>query len=172
MGKGTATNEMQHDPFRLARVFASDALERATLQYQRMQDGSGSQFSCDLHFFLTSVRDVHQAALIVKRLEPDGPISEAIAQFEAVAENARAMRNVGDHIDAYVLGKGHLESVTHRDLCVASLNNNGDLRWRGGEINVHQAREAAQVLYVAVSDASQADRAPIRMTARSSSSSF
>lgn len=61
----------------------------------------------------------------------------------------RKMRNVGEHVDEYVIGKGRDRSVSRLALQTGSFDNVA-LDWLGGRLDADEAFVAAEALYRAI----------------------
>jgi hypothetical protein len=148
------------DILALAKTFASEALRMAALQHRRIRaerDDEVWAFWADLQFLVVSLQRLRQAAALGERsTRYRAEIEAAIAEFERELPQLRRMRNVGEHIDEYALGLGRDQTVERRALLVGGMSDDGDFEWLGSEINVDRALEAAETLYLAISDASRA----------------
>ncbi len=153
----STTGQSDAEILALARTFASEALRMVALQHRRIRSEPEDEvfaFWADLQFFVVSLRRVRQAAELAAGSRP--AIRAAIDRFDSELPQLRRMRNVGEHIDEYALGRGNDKTVERRALLVGGFSDEGDFRWLGSELNIERALKAAESLYYTVSDASKA----------------
>lgn len=103
---------------------------------------------------LTRLRRAAQLAAGVPELQP--VMTEAIDQFDRALPGLKAMRDVGEHIDDYVLDRGRT-NISRQSLEVSTLEDRDPtLHWLGAKLNAPEALEASRQLFAAIQEASRA----------------
>jgi len=88
------------------------------------------------------VENIPQVSTVVKT---------ALQEFDSSLPNLSKMRNVGEHLDDYMLGIGRLHAVQRTQLQVSSWNGTA-FTWLGVELDIDTALEAAGLLLRAVAE--------------------
>jgi hypothetical protein len=104
--------------WRLAVERQMRRVEEARDGQRPMLEGSGSfpdvlaaqhQFIYDAHFLLVAIRNVLRNAELLRKLTGDGRVDRALRQFDRRFPDARNLRDVLEHFDAYLLDEGRLQ---------------------------------------------------------------
>jgi hypothetical protein len=105
----------------------------------------------DLQFLIVALRRIHRAASLGLLGLPETctTIRNAIQTFEGTLPGLAAMRNVGEHIDDYVVGAGHQKNVDRAQLQVGSFDGT-TYEWLDRKLNIDDAQRATDTLYLAV----------------------
>lgn len=128
------------------------ALQRRRAQCVEPEDGVFLfRIEADLRFLLITLWQLRRAAQLAAQVGGISPdLQTAIAEFDERLPFLRRMRNVEQHMDDYLLGKGRDKTVARGALQVTVWN--GDVfRWLGEELNVEEAEQAAGDLFTTVS---------------------
>lgn len=140
-----------------ALSLVNEAMFTVDLQCRRVRGGEPEdeifllRWWADLQFLIVALRRMRRAATLgLKGLsETAGEIEEAIRVFDQALPDLATMRNVGEHIDAYAVDepKRHHKHVVRSQLQVGAFDGK-TFRWLGGELNVDEAQQAAERLYL------------------------
>jgi len=106
----------------------------------------------DLHFLLVALVRLRRAVGCASRA---GPLRLALpgrlAEFDGRLPYVRLLRNVGEHFDAYTVGKGRNKRIRRSQLQVRNMScdREGHLiwNWLGEEVRLAEAHTAATDLY-------------------------
>jgi hypothetical protein len=103
----------------------------------------------DLQFLIVALRRLRRAAELGRHGLPETKeaIEGAIRSFDGDLPDLAAMRNVGEHIDDYVRERGRLRDVERSGLQVGAFDGT-TFQWLDRELNVDNARQAAERLYL------------------------
>lgn len=160
--------------FELLRIAANDAIRSIVMQAHRMQQGplveaafadESFQRQMDARFLLVAVRWLHRLCATGVALTHDPDLCSAVEDFEHSVMYGRAneMRNVWEHFDDYVVGKGWLQRPGRRvgnvgdrrglAAYVWTGSGLGSLFWAGVEVNFDLAVSRAHQIYAALTRA-------------------
>jgi len=147
----------------MAHSVANDAIRAVAMQRSRVlanlpEDETffgarGFRQEIDLNFMLVALRRLRRAATLAARIEGcQESLRESIRQFDEALPGLATMRNVGEHIDEYILGQANRR---HRDVYPSSVGvrlwftSSGALvfDWVGQQIDIDKALKAAEHLY-------------------------
>jgi hypothetical protein len=104
--------------WRLAVERQMRRLEEARDRQRPMLAGSGTfpevlaaqhQFIYDAHFLLVAIRNVLGNGELLRKLTGDGRVDQALKPFDERFPDARNLRDVLEHFDAYLLDRGNLQ---------------------------------------------------------------
>jgi hypothetical protein len=133
-------------------TFALEGIQGADVQLQRAREdpsegpGGAFQWWIDLQFFIVSLRRTRGAAKLGLQVPGQKKaITEAIAAFDRAVPNLHLLRNVGEHIDDYTLGKGRNSSIGRSQLQVGGWDGT-IFKWLDVELNAEGALNAARKL--------------------------
>jgi hypothetical protein len=139
-----------------ASSFANEAMFTIDLQRRRLRskevEDSAFVFRwwVDLQFFIIALRRLRRSAELACRVPSVTPqVSAALKEFDDSLPALATMRNVGEHIDDYVLEKGHSKHIDGGMLQVGTWDGS-TYEWLGEKMNVDVAHSAALRLYSAL----------------------
>jgi hypothetical protein len=130
---------------------------------ERFFAGAGFRKEVDLNLLLVLLIRLQRATELAARLLDDDYLRLAIKDFETRLPVSR-MRNVGEHVDDYIDGKGHAQPP----VLPASLgtrrwgeSSSGGITftWAGTSIDLDEAKTSAEELYKALHKAMGAHKA-------------
>jgi len=153
----------------MAHSVANDAIRTVAMQCSRVLanlpddetffGARGFRKEIALNFMLVALRRLRRAATLVAGVEGcQESLRKSIQQFDEALPSLPTMRNVGEHIDEYILGGAKRR---HRDVYASSVGvrlwftcETGALvfDWVGQQINIDEALGAAEDLYSAILD--------------------
>lgn len=170
--------------FEVLRIAAGDAIRAVAMQAHRLREGQpietafddvGFQLEADARFLIVALRWLHRSCTAAGQLVDDADLRRAIADFEASVMRGRAkeMRDIWEHRDEYVLGRGRLQPQRQTDepndrigppapgdprtlsswVWTGARPSIGSLNWGGVEVNFDLALSRAEAMYVALRDA-------------------
>jgi hypothetical protein len=135
-----------------ALTFALEGLQAADVQLQRARQeaasgpGGAFQWWIDLQFFIVALRRLRRAAeLALRASDQRPPIQRAIEAFDEALPDLPLLRNVGEHIDEYAVGKGFDSSVKWQQLQVGGWDG-VTFEWLGTKLHADKAMEAGRQL--------------------------
>ena len=146
-----------------ARSFANEAMWTIALQRRRARSTEpedhkfASRWWVDLQFLIVALRRLRRAAELASRVSSVAPLIEsAMRDFDAAVPQLFLFRNVGEHIDDYLLGgpKRRHKQVGRAMLQVGTWDGT-TYRWLKESLNVDLAHGAAVKLCTAVRTASR-----------------
>ncbi len=148
------------------RSLVNDAILMVALQHRRLgrrepeDETWGSRWWTDLQLLIVGLRRLRRAAQAGLKVPAMSEIiREAVVTFDARLRGLRTLRNVGEHIDAYVVNgtDRHDKSISRGRLQVGEWNGKV-FSWLGHRLDVDDALAASeelhQVVRVAVSTVS------------------
>jgi hypothetical protein len=158
MAAGDGIRAVDHQAHRIRHAVATPAF-----------DAGGFQSLTEARFLILAIGWVRHACALVSRLLSDDALSQAGAQvWKATGvHNAKDMRDVWEHFDAYIVGDGQLQKPGPRSDGVAgpgSLgcytwtgfpDSLGSLHWAGLSLSLDVAVGAAHDAYNLVTEASR-----------------
>jgi hypothetical protein len=145
---------------------AAEAMHAAALQRRRLAttEPEDEQFVmrwwADFQFFMVALRRLRRAAELAALSATNAEdVRAAIRAFSAAVPALNLMRNVGEHIDDYVLSSQRRRhgSVEPRQLEVATFDGR-TVAWLGSELDVDEALAAAERLYRALTQQATPER--------------
>lgn len=110
------------------------------------------RYWADLQFLIVSLQRLRHAAVLAA--EPSGrrsTVDAAVQAFDDAVPDLTKTRNVGEHIDEYVLGQGHQTDVSRGQLQVGTWDGT-TFEWLGVGLNIEVALAAAEQLFEAIRD--------------------
>lgn len=104
----------------MALSAAGDAIRAVDLQAYRLRhpdmasgafDDAGLQRQTDARFLLVALRSLHRFCGLAVRLTDDADLRDAVATSwqQLGLSRAKDMRDIWEHLDAYIMGKGDLQ---------------------------------------------------------------
>ena len=141
----------------MARGLALDAVLSVDLQKRRVYDETPDPFYAgrwwaDVQFLIIALRRLRLAAEFGAKA--DSSIKRAVKDFRKNIPDLDRFRNVGEHMDHYAAGFGKDQTVDRRQVLEGSLDV-PVYRWLDRELNIDHARDEAEKLWIAVSDAAK-----------------
>lgn len=152
-----------------AKSFCNEAIFTIALQHRRLQttepeDGEFIfRWHADLQFFIVALRRLRRAVELGAEVPPvSATLRAAITAFDDRLPGLAKMRNVGEHINDYMLGDGHAKDIQRGDLQVSTWDGTVFI-WLGVKLDIDVALRAAEALFEAVklSVRSHAEEAPV-----------
>jgi hypothetical protein len=151
----------------MAHSAANDAMRGVAMQHYRVlaelpEDerffaGAGFRRELDLHLMLVLLLRLRRAVGLASNLLASDSLRHALEAFDADGATRR-MRNVGEHLDEYIEGRGHAQpSVSSASLGLRlwgeSSTGTSTFMWAGGSIELDDVKTSAEVLYGALRSA-------------------
>jgi len=113
--------------------------------------GRIEQAEVDVHFFLVALLRYHRSVrLAAEYLPPDGELRRRIDGFHEYLGIKRTMRNVGEHFDEYLVGRGRDQAIDSRSLQVWSMDintTNLGFSWLGETFDLERTMREAATLW-------------------------
>jgi hypothetical protein len=146
----------------LANSAANDAIRGIAMQHHRLASelpedekffaGAGFRREVDLQLLLVLVVRLRRVVGLGVELATSGALRADLAEFDQRFPAANHMRNISEHLDDYIEGKGHRQtSAPAGSLGVrvwgASPGGDVTFEWAGETIDLGQLRAAADQLY-------------------------
>jgi hypothetical protein len=139
-----------------AKSFCSEACSTVALQHRRLrttepEDGVFVfRWHADLQFMIVALRRLRRAAELATHVAGVSPdLKVALRAFDDSVPNLAKMRNVGEHVDEYLLGLGRSKNVARSELQV-SMWNGSVFNWQGVDLDIDLALKAAETLFSAL----------------------
>lgn len=112
------------------------------------------RWQADSQFLVTALSHLRVAAELTSQVsEIAEVVNAALFEFDRRLLGLKKMRNVGEHFDDYLLGKGRShKDVLRGALQVASFDG-FVFSWLGANLNIDDALDAAQSLFTEISKA-------------------
>lgn len=106
----------------------------------------------DFEFLLLALIRLRRIAQQVANLsELTALLSPALREFDASLPGLKRMRDVGEHMDEYAVGRGRHREVDMEMLEVSTLDSDGPtLTWLGTSLNANCALRASEELFRAI----------------------
>ncbi len=140
-----------------AKSFCNRACFTVALQRRRAQGVEPEdktflfRVEADLRFMLVALRQIRRAAELATKVAGVSPdLQVAIAAFDTRLPALSRMRNVEQHMDDYVLGKGRDKTVIRGQLQVNAWDGKV-FHWLDETLDVEEAERAAVDLFAVVS---------------------
>ncbi len=150
-----------------ARSLANEAMFTVALQRRRIRSNEPEdnvfvmRWWADLQFFIVALRRLRRAAELTIRVSSARPgLTGALSEFDRALPSLTVMRNVGEHIEDYAIGKGHDGRVDRHQIQMGTFDGvtyqwlgkfdpvNGE--WVGESLNIDVAHDAASELCAAI----------------------
>lgn len=146
----------------LTHSAANDAIRGITMQHYRLASelpedekffaAAGFRREVDLQLLLVLVVRLRRLVGLAAKLTRNGVLGEALAEFDERFPTARQMRNVSEHLDDYIEGRGHRQaSAPHESLGVriwgAPPGGEMTFEWAGEIIALGQLHGAVEEIY-------------------------
>lgn len=137
-----------------ARHLANIGVWSVELQVERLkkEDQDDAEFvmrkAADFHFLVVALMRVRRAATLVSK---SSNIKNAIGKFDKEVPSLRSMRNVLEHIDDYIDGKGRDTSVVIGELFIYAFGSD-KVAWSKYEIDLEKALKASANLFKAIQE--------------------
>jgi len=135
-----------------ARSFATEWMWALDMQRQRIRECNQSSnvfaWWTDLQFFIVALMRFRRSVELATRVASlRANLLDALADFDAAVPHLKVMRNVGEHMDDYVVGspRSRHNQVRRRELQVGQWDGT-TYKWLDHELNVEIAISAAQQL--------------------------
>ena len=142
-----------------AKSFANEACFTVALQHRRLRTTEPEdtvflfRWYADLQFLIVALRRIRRAAELATQVPGISPkLIEALDEFDRCLPHLTKMRNVGEHIDDYLLGAGRSKEVARGALQVCEWNGTV-FTWLGLTLDIDEALTAAGSLFSALADA-------------------
>ena len=139
-----------------AKSFCNEAVFTIALQHRRLRSTEPEdkvfvfRRHADLQFLIVALRRLRRAAELGARVpHVSSRLRAALVEFDDRLPGLAKMRNVGEHIDDYVIGDGRAKDVQRGDLQVSTWDGTV-FNWLGVELDIDAALEAAETLFEAV----------------------
>jgi hypothetical protein len=141
-----------------AQSLCNEACYTVALQCRRLrsQEPEDNAFIfrwwADLQFLIIALRRLRRAAELGENISSVSTVlKEAIRDFDHALPNIKKIRNVGEHIDQYVLDapKRHHKDVHRGELQVGHWDGTV-FTWLGTDLNIDAALDAAEKLFLTV----------------------
>jgi hypothetical protein len=164
--------EQQGHQLAMARSAANDAIRAVALQRDRIKDrdddayfaAAGFRQEVDVAFMLIALRWLREACQLVAELTGDNALNQALSDVDRGLPDARDLRDVREHIRAYIVGEGKLQAdktTSDRLVSAASLGSRTWLGhdelshfiWAGKEIQLDAALSVAERLFQVMGEA-------------------
>src|SRR5436309_1365343 len=138
-----------------AKFVSTQAMHSVRLQWERSQreesddnswGGSAFRQEADLQYFLIALRRLRRVAARVEEITQDTDLSQGLEAFDAALPDVKRMRDVDEHIDEYLIGRGRDEAVPVGGLEV-TIRRGSTLEWAGMTLDVDDAFHKAEELY-------------------------
>lgn len=147
--------QILEDAFWLAR----NAVYMVDLQYRRVMEGS--EWWIDMQFFIVALRRLRNVCGLAGH---NRDVKRALTAFDRMLPDLKAMRDIGEHIDAYARGTGKRKDVERDSIEDGQLEDDGTFSWPGlagrYSLNVNTAWKSANALFTAVHAAYVAHKSP------------
>jgi hypothetical protein len=149
---------MQSDKSILQRAISlcNEACFAVALQHRRLRSTEPEdntfvfRWWVDLQFLIVALRRLRRSAAIVGCVPVlSGLIDSALHEFDDALPSLAKMRNVGEHVEDYALGRGRNKSVPSGELQVGCLDW-PVYSWLGESLDLDTALAAAQELLEAI----------------------
>jgi hypothetical protein len=133
---GTQAHRLQ-----MALIAAGDAIRAVDHQARRIRhpvaspafDDGGLQSFTEARFLILAIRWLQNACALASRLLNDAALRQAVADVWKTTgvQNAKDMRDVWEHFDAYIVGDGQLQRPEPSPDGIASPGSLGCCTWTG-----------------------------------------
>lgn len=159
----------------LAHSAASDTIRGIAMQHHRLiselpEDemffaGAGFRREVDLQLLLVLVSRLRRVAGVVRDMTNDPPLERELVDFDRQFPAARHMRNVSEHIEDYLAGKGRRQDLV-RDgslgvrLWSSSATGGVQFAWAGQTIDLCRLEQGADGLYRSLCSAVKSSSSP------------
>ncbi len=172
MSERNAWNKERASKLERAYLAATDAIYAIAMQRRRMEIPleKGESFifrrEADLRFLLLASRWLKEACINAAETTDEPTLHSANSAFNETCPNLKDIRDVYEHLAAYIDDKGHLQNSQRVELdqqiqkewlftSSFGVTDEGDLtyQWVKQEINVDQLVRAAKQLYASLLDA-------------------
>lgn len=123
----------------LARSAAQDAMGAVALQRSRIKDRdddayfaqASSRHEVDVAFLLLALRWLREACQLVAELLGSKALADAVGTFDQRLPEARDLRDIREHIRAYIPGSGKLQGKATDPNRLVSVRSLGSRTWLG-----------------------------------------
>jgi hypothetical protein len=136
-----------------AKSFCNEAIFTVALQHRRLRTTEPEdqvfifRRHADLQFFIVALRRLRRAVELGAEVpHVSVTLRAALTAFDNRLPGLAKMRNVGEHINDYMLGDGRAKGVQRGDLQVSTWEG-GVFTWLGVELDVDAALAAAETLF-------------------------
>jgi hypothetical protein len=151
-----------------ARSFANEAMWAVALQRRRIRSTEPEdrrfvfRWWVDLQFLIVALRRLRRAAELASRVASAGPsVALALKKFDEALPQLSVMRNVGEHIDDYLLGNSKTRhKQVSRGMLQSGTWDGVTYTWLNESLNVDGAHDAAFQLFSALRTACRSAPAP------------
>lgn len=112
----------------------------------------------EIHFFLVALlRFYRSLSLAVAKLPPNAPLQERMLNFNEYIGIKRKMRNVGEHFDEYLEGRGHDDNIDSGVLQVWKMEHDDEnvrFNWLGETFDLKRTMNEADSVWTLFLEAS------------------
>jgi hypothetical protein len=136
-----------------AKSFCNEACFTVALQHRRLRSSEPEdeiflfRWHADLQFLIVALRRMRRAVELAARVpQVSTALKAAIEEFDKALPGLTKMRNVGEHIDDYLLGAGRLKEVQRGELQVSAWDGTV-FSWLDVELDIDAALKAAETLF-------------------------
>lgn len=135
---------------------ASESMRAVNLQVRRVRGSEPEDDEwlfrawMDLQFLIVALWRLRLVGHLAARI--DVGVRKALDVFNRAIPDLKLMRDVAQHLDEYAIDAGHQTCVGRRSLEVGRLNTD-EFHWLGGTLNLPQAQQAVEVLYLSIKQA-------------------
>lgn len=113
--------------------------------------GAAENVEVEIHFFLVALLRFYRAIALAHGLLPTNPSrAEKVEGFHRYLGIKRTMRNVGEHFDDYLIGRGHQSHVDPGQLQVWSMETtfqNVRFSWLGETFDLKRTMDFSNELW-------------------------
>lgn len=150
-----------------AKSFGREAYFTVALQHRRLRttepedDYFAFRWHADLQLLIAALRRLRRAAELAASVpDVDGDLLVALGRFDEPLPDLAKMRNVGEHIDDYLMGRGRAKNVHRSSLQVSSWDGTV-IKWLDGNLDTDAALSPAQSLFAALARSVKHYNAPL-----------
>jgi len=150
-----------------AARFASNSLGSIDLQIRRIRGSEPEddewpfRVLADFQFLIQALWQMRQSGYLALQVDPS--LTNAVEDFNVACPDLATMRNVAQHWDQYAVDESRRQrrSDDGKPVGRRSLENhawdNDTFRWLGGTVELTRSRDAAALLYRAITNSADAD---------------
>jgi hypothetical protein len=139
-----------------ARSLCNEAIFTLALQHRRLRTTEPEdkefvlRWHADLQFFIVALRRLRRAVELGAEVpRVSASLRAALTAFDNRLPGLAKMRNVGEHINDYMLGDGHTRDIQRGDLQVSTWDG-AVFTWLDAKLDIDAALRAAEALFEVV----------------------
>lgn len=141
-----------------AKTFGNNAMFTVALQHRRLRthepedDVFYFRWQADAQFLVTALSHLRTAVELATQVEDVAEsLRNALAIFDKRLPGLRTMRNVGEHFDDYLMGKGRSHKEIRRGALQVASFDGEVFSWLGVTLDIDCALYSAQQLFAELS---------------------